>query len=148
MPADSFMQDVMERIEAGKQTMAQMRGVAALYLPMNPDILRMSCDQLEPVSQRRFLAIHDYMKPGDQLTLELDQETAQIRRIRIRTYLSSPQEVMTATVQYSQLEDGRFYPSTTTLEVRTAARTATSLHVTDFALSAAPKVEAETLAPA
>jgi hypothetical protein len=112
--------EMQRRFALVKRTVARMRGVVALYLPIDPDMLRKLSHsrsvELEHVAQRNTVVLNDYVKPGDQLTLEMDQDTAQIRRIRIRTYLSSPGDVMTATVQYSQLSDGTFYPSTTTIE--------------------------------
>jgi len=110
-----------KKIEEAEQKLAATRGLTAMYLPLNPTVLRQALQtrrvdlEHEPAGGNA-LVINDYVKPGDRLTLELDTATLQPRRITVKSYFSSPADVFTANIQFSVLEDGTTYPSVTTID--------------------------------
>jgi hypothetical protein len=109
-----------KKIEEVQEDGAEVRGLVALYLPMRPTGLSQAfetrrVDFEHAGASADTLVISDYVKPGDQLTMELDPLTMRLRRITVRTYFSSPREVLTASVDFAALWDGTTYPSVTTI---------------------------------
>jgi hypothetical protein len=110
-----------KKIEEVQEDSAEVRNLTALYLPMRPASLKQAfetrrADFEHGGASGNTLVINDYVKPGDQVALELDPLTMRLRRISVRTYFSSPREVMTASVDFSALEDGTEYPRITTID--------------------------------
>jgi acetylglutamate synthase len=62
------------------------------------------------------IVIHDYAKAGDQLILTLDGAMKRLQLITVKTYLSSPADPMSITIQFSILPDGTSYPSVTAVD--------------------------------
>jgi hypothetical protein len=112
---------IMEKkIEEVREEGAEVRGLAALYLPIQPANLKQAfetrrIDFEHGGASGNKLVINDYVKPGDQLALEVDPVTMRLRRITVRSYFSSPKEVLTASVDFATLEDGTTYPCATTI---------------------------------
>jgi hypothetical protein len=109
-----------KKIGEVQEDAAEVRALAALYLPMKPRSLKQALethrvDFEHGGASGDTLIINDYAKPGDQLALELDPVTMRLRRITVRSYFSSPKEVLTASVDFASLEDGTTYPGTTTI---------------------------------
>jgi hypothetical protein len=116
-----FKRRIMEKkIEEVQEEGAEARDLTALYLPMKPAALKHALETRRVDFEHggpsgNAIIIHDYVKPGDQLALELDAATMKLRRITVKSYFSSPQDVLTASVDFSSLEDGTTYPSITTI---------------------------------
>jgi len=97
------------------------RELNARYLPIRPDELARALQahrvqfQRDGVSDEQIL-IMDYEKPGDQLRLNLDPATKQLRSIAVSTYFATPADSMQVSVQFATLADGTRYPRVTTLE--------------------------------
>jgi hypothetical protein len=110
-----------KKIAEVQQAMAETTRLTAMYLPMNPDAFKQALqtrrvDFEHDGTRGSALVINDYAKPGDQLILTLDMATMRIRQIAVNTYFASSKEMMTATVQFTVLEDGTTYPSRTAIE--------------------------------
>jgi hypothetical protein len=109
-----------KKIEEVQEDSAEVRSLTALYLPLRLTSLKQAfetrrADFEHGGASANTLVTNDYVKPGDQLVLELNPVTMQLRRITVRTYFSSPREVLTASVDFSALWDGTTYPSVTTV---------------------------------
>jgi hypothetical protein len=113
---------MMERkIEEVQEDSAEVRSLTALYLPLRPASLKLAFETRRTDFEHggasgNTVVINDYVKPGDQVALELDPVTMRLRRISVRTYFSFPTEVLTASVDFSALEDGTEYPRITTID--------------------------------
>jgi hypothetical protein len=112
---------IEKKIEEVQEEGAEVRSLVALYLPMRPAGLKQAFEKgrvdfelSEAVGNT--VVINDYVKPGDQVALELDPVTMRLRRITVRTYFSSPREVLMASVDFSTLLDGTTYPSLTSID--------------------------------
>jgi hypothetical protein len=109
------------KIAEVKAEIGAARELNARYLPIRPDELGRALQTRRVEFQRdsvndEYVLIMDYEKPGDQLRLNLDPVTKQLRSIAVGTYFASPAEPMQAAVQFATLEDGTRYPRVTTLE--------------------------------
>jgi hypothetical protein len=109
------------RIMQAEQELAAVKELTAMYLPLNPMVLRQALhsrrvDLEHPPSGDNALVINDYAKPGDRLSLELNTQTLQLRGIAVRSYFTSNGDTYQATVQFAILGDGTVYPSSTTIE--------------------------------
>src|SRR5262249_10255487 len=97
------------------------RELSARYLPIRPEELARAL-QTSPVQFQRDgvndeqVLVKNYEKHGDQLQLNLDPVTRQLRSISVTTYFSTATEPLLAAVQFSTLEDGTRFPRFTTLE--------------------------------
>lgn len=104
-----------------KQEMAQVREVTAMYLPLNPESLRQAVQTQQVGFEREptggvAVVLSNYAKQGDKMTFALDPGTRQIQSISVRTFLSSPNDPLNITVQFSRLEDGTVYPDITNIQ--------------------------------
>lgn len=113
---------IMEKkIEEAERELAATRELTAMYLPLNPDVLKRSFQtrridlEHEPTGGNG-LVLNDYAKSGDRLILDFDAGSLQLRRITVRSYFATPAEAFTATVQFSVLGDGIVYPSLTMID--------------------------------
>jgi hypothetical protein len=117
-----FRRQIEERkIAEAEQELAAVRELTAMYLPLNPGVLKQALHtrridlEHEPTGGNA-LVINDYAKPGDRLSLDLDTATLQLRRITVRSYFVYASDVYAASVQFSVLGDGAVYPAITTIE--------------------------------
>ncbi|HRP96464.1 MAG TPA: hypothetical protein PL143_09465, partial [Rhodocyclaceae bacterium] len=60
----------------------------------------------------------DYAKRGDSMTLEFDKETHKIRRLDIHTYMETPQDAVTLSVDFATLPDGTSHASRTVFDAK------------------------------
>ena len=61
------------------------------------------------------LNLHDYAKPGDVLTVEVDPASNRIKGLTVATYLDNAKDAVTLDVRFSSLPDGTGYPATEVL---------------------------------
>jgi hypothetical protein len=61
------------------------------------------------------IVIHNYVKPGDTMTLVFGTAQKALLALNISTYLSSPSDAVTITAQFAQLPDGTNYVQTMTI---------------------------------
>jgi hypothetical protein len=129
-----FRQRIEERkIMEAEQELAAVRELTAMYLPLNPGVLKQALQtrridfEHEPTGGNA-LVINDYAKPGDRLTLDLDSVTMQLRRITVRSYFATPSDAYTASVDFSVLGDGTIFPSITTIDAPAKRVTITTVN--------------------
>ncbi|HUB03336.1 MAG TPA: hypothetical protein VL983_11635 [Terriglobales bacterium] len=109
-----------KKIAEVKEELAEVGNVTSSYLPLNPNLLKQAIEvrrvELEHDGARgvNSAVIHDYAKPGDQVLLTMDGAMTRLQQITVKTYLSSPADPLSLSVQFSVLPDGTSYPSLTT----------------------------------
>ncbi len=107
-----------KKIEEFQQETAEIHALTAKYLPMNHEVFQ------EALHTRRVdfehngpggnaIVIHDYAKPGDELRIVLNVATMHMQRIVVKSYFEKPEDIFTASVDFSSLIDGTTYPSLT-----------------------------------
>jgi hypothetical protein len=114
---------VAKKTEEMKDYMQQVQGVIALYVPPNPEKMQQAI-QAKKVSLSRAeggivdLVFKDYALPGDSMTIGFDSAAKKIRALHVQSYLDSPQDGVTLTVQFASLPDGTNYAQQTTLNAQ------------------------------
>jgi hypothetical protein len=58
---------------------------------------------------------HDYAKPGDVLSIEVDPASNRLMGLTVATYLDGPKDAVTLGVRFSTLQDGTGYPASEVL---------------------------------
>jgi len=58
---------------------------------------------------------HNYAKPGDLLTMEIDPASNRLVELTVATYLDDAKDAVTLDVRFSSLQDGTGYPAAETL---------------------------------
>ena len=95
----------------------QVRELAQNYIP--PDLerlqegLRQGELKVQPggdPSEVR-LVMHDYLKPGDNMTLVFNRASGQLHGIKVLSYLKNRGDQVTASAQFAELPDGTNYLS-------------------------------------
>ena len=121
-----------KKMDEIKEEMAQVHEVTAMYLPLNPESLieavrtRQVGFEREPTGSTA-VVLSNYAKQGDQLTFAMDSSARQIQSVSVRTFLSSLNDPLSITVQFSRLEDGTVYPSITNIQAPTEQISITTL---------------------
>ena len=95
----------------------KIRELAQSYIPPDmqrlEDGLRQGALKLQPGSDANeiTLAIHDYLKPGDNITLVLNRTGGALRGIKVLSHLNDRGDPVTASAQFAELADGTSYMS-------------------------------------
>lgn len=74
------------------------------------------------------LNFHDYAKPGDILSVEVDPASNRVTGLSVATYLDDPKDAVTLDARFAFLPDGTAYPAT---EVLVAKAKNLSVNVTN-----------------
>lgn len=105
---------------------ASMQEAVALvkqYVPPDPARIQAAKDAgrlslTPPDAQGRVrLAITDYLKPGDKLTIDLNAAADRVSGLKVSTFTDSAKDAVGMTVAFGALSDGTVYASTVDLEV-------------------------------
>jgi hypothetical protein len=109
-----------KKIEEAQESLAEIRNLVASYLPLEQGSLQRAyqtnrVDFEHNGTAGNSVVIHDFVKPGDTLSLDLNVATMVVRHIRINSYFASPADVMSADVQFATLPDGTRYPAVTSI---------------------------------
>jgi alkylhydroperoxidase/carboxymuconolactone decarboxylase family protein YurZ len=98
----------------------QMKALAQQYVPPDKDLIQAAYAKgnisMEPGPGGVKLVIHNYVKPGDSMTLTIDKEQKQLQSIQIASYMDGPSDGMNLTVRFDRLPDGTNHVSSTTVE--------------------------------
>jgi hypothetical protein len=102
-----------------------MEKAAALihqYVPPNPQQIQAAKDAgrvaVTPQAGQVHLAISQYLKPGDSLTIDMDPAAKTIAGLGVNSYLDTKEDVVTLAVQMNTLPDGAIYAGRTTLDAK------------------------------
>lgn len=98
----------------------QIGALAKQYTTPNPDRLMQAKQQgnisLQPGSGTVNLVIKSFVKPNDQVTLTISEQTKAPVAIQVNSYLSDPKDAVNITAQFAQLPDGTNHVTTTNID--------------------------------
>ena len=66
---------------------------------------------ITPAGTTLRIDIHDYEKPGDTLSFELDTEKNSLLGLKVATWLENAKDTVTMTTSFGTLDDGATYPA-------------------------------------
>lgn len=108
--------------EEMKDYMGEVSQVIHLYMPPNPELMQKAFKadkaSFDRGASETTLVFKDYAKRGDSMTLEFDKETHKIRRLDIHTYMETPQDAVTLSVDFATLPDGTSHASRTVFDAK------------------------------
>jgi len=91
----------------------QMKALAQQYVPPDGTLLQqaysqgnISLGEIAGAPDQIQLVIHNYLKPGDSMTLVFDKTQKELLGVQIASYMDDPKDAMNLTVQFSRLPDG------------------------------------------
>jgi hypothetical protein len=93
------------------------------YVPPNPDDIDNAKKggkfAVRPgQSGRARLEFTDYIKPGDLLTIDVDAAANRLVGLNVASYLDTPEDAVTLSVEFGSLVDGTSYTTQTTLDAK------------------------------
>ncbi len=101
-----------------------MKSAAALiqnYVPPDPSRLQAALKAGKAQMQKSpdgvvTLVFHDYVKPGDALSLMMNTQTNTIQSVSVKSYLDNAKDAVNLTVRFASLPDGANYAAETVLD--------------------------------
>ncbi len=104
---------VAKKTEEYQDYANQMKALAQQYVPPDGTSLQqaysqgnISLGEVPGAPDQIKLIIHNYLKPGDSMTLVFDKAQKELLGIQIASYMDDPKDAMNLTVQFSRLPDG------------------------------------------
>jgi len=114
---------IEKKTEEYKDYADQMKALAQQYVPPDKELLERARSQgniaVGPeagAANELQLVIHNYLKPGDSMTLVFDKAQKELLRIQIASYMDDPKDAVNLTVQFSRLPDGTNHVSNLTID--------------------------------
>jgi hypothetical protein len=111
---------IVDKKKAEYQEYGQAIGaLAKQYTTPNPDRLMQAKQQgnlsIQPSNGTVSLVIKSFVKPNDQVTMTISEQTKAPVSIQVNSYLNDPKDVVTINAQFAQLPDGTNHVATTTI---------------------------------
>lgn len=104
---------VEKKTEEYQQYADQMKALAQQYVPPDGALLtqaqaqgNITLGQPGGAANEIQLIIHNYLKPGDSMTLVFDTAQKGLLRLQIASYMDDPKDAVNLTVQFDRLPDG------------------------------------------
>lgn len=98
----------------------QIGALAKQYTTPDPDRLMQAKQQgnisLQPGGGTVNLVIKSFVKPNDQVTLTISEQTKAPVAIQVNSYLNDPKDAVNINAQFAQLPDGTNHVTTTTID--------------------------------
>jgi hypothetical protein len=114
---------VEKKTEEYKDYADQMKALAQQYVPPTKELIQQALQKgniaLVPGAgspNEVQLVIHNYLKPGDSVTLLFDKSQKELTGIQVASYLNDPKDAMNLKVQFSRLPDGTNHVSNMVLD--------------------------------
>ncbi len=111
---------VEKKKEEYEEYAERMKALAEQYVPPDKDLIQAAYEKgnisMTPGPGGLKLVIHNYVKPGDSMTLTINKEQKQLQSIQIASYMDGPSDGMNLTVRFDRLPDGTNHVSSTTVE--------------------------------
>src|ERR1022692_67841 len=93
--------------------------LAKQYTTPNPEALMQAKQagniSIQPGGGALSLVIKNYLKPGDSMTMTINEQTHSPASVQVNSYLSDPKDAVTISAQFAQLPDGTNHVTTTTI---------------------------------
>jgi hypothetical protein len=112
---------VENKTEELQEYMQRAVGLVHQYVPPSPDGIE-KAKKAGTVAARPLPAGHlrleltNYLKPGDNMALDLDTATNRLLSVTVSSYLDKPEDAVALAVQFAALADGTSYTAQTTLD--------------------------------
>ncbi len=111
---------VVDKKKAEYQEYGQAVGaLAKQYTTPNPDRLMQAKQQgnlsIQPGNGTVSLVIKSFVKPNDQVTMTISEQSHAPVSVQVNSYLNDPKDVVTISAQFAQLPDGTNHVTTTTI---------------------------------
>lgn len=98
----------------------QIGALAKQYTTPNPELLAQAKQQgnisLQPGTGTVSLVIKNYVKPGDSMTMTINEQTHSPVSVQVNSYLDDPKDAVTISAQFAQLPDGTNHVATTQID--------------------------------
>jgi hypothetical protein len=98
----------------------QIGALAKQYTTPNPELLMQAKQQgnisLQPGAGTVNLVIKNYVKPGDSMTMTIDEQTHSPVSVQVNSFLDDPKDAVTISAQFAQLPDGTNHVGTTQID--------------------------------
>jgi hypothetical protein len=112
---------VIEKKTAEYQQYGQQIGaLAKQYTTPNPEALMQAKQagniSIQPGGGALNLVIKNYLKPGDSMSMTINEQTHSPVGVQVNSYLSDPKDAVTISAQFAQLPDGTNHVATTTID--------------------------------
>jgi len=112
---------VANKTEELTDYMQQAVALVKSYVPPNPTLIqaakdagKVSVDIIQPGKRAR-LNFRDYLKPGDNLAVELDLTNNRLLGLTVKTYLENAKDAVSLDARMASLNDGTSYADSITL---------------------------------
>jgi hypothetical protein len=111
---------VEKKTEEFKEYGQQIGALAKQYTTPDPDRLMRAKQQgdisLQPGTGTASLVIKNYVKPGDSVTMMMNQQTHSPESVQVSSYLNDPKDPIKISAQFAQLPDGTNHVATTQID--------------------------------
>jgi len=113
-------QHIVEKKKNEYQEYGQQIGeLTKQYTTPDPDRLMQAKQQgnlsIQPGNGTVSLVIKSFVKPNDQVTMTISEQTKAPVSIQVNSYLDDPKDVVTISAQFAQLPDGTNHVATSTV---------------------------------
>ncbi len=115
--AESKKEELTEYMKEAVNLMHQYVPPAPARILAVKDAGKVSLQLLEP-GRRARLTFADYLKSGDNLSVDVDPTTNRLLALNVKSYLDSDKEPVTLAVTFGALNDGTTYASQTVLDAK------------------------------
>jgi hypothetical protein len=110
---------VEKKTEEYQQYGQQIGALAKQYTTPDPERLMQAKQQgnlsIQPGQGTVSLVIKSYVKPNDQVTMTISEQTKTPVSIQVNSYLDDPSDAVNINAQFAQLPDGTNHVATTTI---------------------------------
>jgi hypothetical protein len=110
---------VEKKTEEYQQYGQQIGALAKQYTTPDPERLMQAKQQgnlsIQPGQGTVSLVIKSYVKPNDQVTMTISEQTKTPVSIQVNSYLNDPSDAVNINAQFAQLPDGTNHVATTTI---------------------------------
>jgi hypothetical protein len=115
-----FEPNIKEQLSQYGPSAQQLCELANQYTTLNSERLTRANSRGEIVllreDDRTKLEIKNYSKPGDSLTMIINQSTHRILRVRAKSYLTGPEDSVTVQAEFAELPDGTNHVATAEID--------------------------------
>lgn len=110
---------VEKKTEEYEQYGQQISALAKQYTTPDPQRLIQAKQQgnltLQPGQGTIALIIKNFVKPGDQVTLTIAEQSKALMSVNVQSFLDDPKDAVTIGAQFAQLPDGTNHVTSTTI---------------------------------
>jgi hypothetical protein len=115
-----FEPKIKEQVSQYGPYAQQLYELANQYTSLNSERLVQANSRGEIVFLREEdlikLTIKNYLKPGDSLTMTIDQPTHRLLSVRAKSYVTNPQDAVTIQAEFAELPDGTNHVATAEID--------------------------------